>query len=92
MAASRRDCVPPVFVSVRRPREKVLRYAWSVVRVKVSTWYKCYWVVLARALGDCLRVGAPWVARYDQIKKYVAHALSARTPVLGYCVVTDNRV
>ena len=59
-------------------REKVLRYAWSVVRVKVSAWYKCYWVVLARALGDSLRVGAPWVARYDPMKKCVAHALMVR--------------
>ena len=60
----------PTRVRVRTAsREKNRGYAWSVVRVKVSEWYKCYWVVFSHPLGDSLRVGTLWVARYDQIKK-----------------------
>ena len=44
-------------------REKVLRYAWSVVRVKLSGWYECFGVVLIHPSGDSLRVGALHLAR-----------------------------
>ena len=47
-------------------REKNRGYAWSVVRVKVSEWYKCYWVVFSHPLGDSLRVGTLWVARFHE--------------------------
>ena len=50
-------------------REKNRGYHIREARVKVSEWYKCYWVVFSHPLGDSLRVGTLWVARYDQMKK-----------------------
>ena len=50
-------------------REKNRGYHIREARVKVSEWYKCYWVVFSHPLGDSLRVGTLWDARYDQIKK-----------------------
>ena len=48
-----------------------------MVRVKVSEWYKCYWVVFSHPLGDSLRVGTLWVARYMTKSKRVAtHSLT----------------
>ena len=61
-------------------RENVLRYAWSVVRVKVSAWYECYWVVLIHPSDDSLRVGALRLARYDHIKKAALHSLIIPRP------------
>ena len=38
-------------------REKNRGYHIREARVKVSEWYKCYWVVFSHPLGDSLRVG-----------------------------------
>ena len=60
----------PTRVRVRTAcREKNRDYHIREARVKVSEWYKCYWVVFSHPLGDSLRVGTLWVARYDQMKK-----------------------
>ena len=62
-------------------REKVLSYAWSVVRVKLSGWYKYFRVVLIHPLGDSLRVGALRFARYGQVKKVrCAHSTPSPNP------------
>ena len=48
-------------------REKVLRYACPELRVKVSEWYKCYWVVLFYPFADSLGVGALCIAQFHEI-------------------------
>ena len=75
-------------------REKVLSYAWSVVRVKLSGWYKYFRVVLIHPLGDSVRVGALRFARYGQVKKvrcahsssdtYALQNLHSRFTPVGY--------
>ena len=59
-------------------REKVLRCRIRELRANVSAWYKYFRVVFSHPLGNSLRVGTLWVARYDQMKKYAGPPLGPK--------------